>query len=444
MPDGDDADCGTLRTGSGSTATGAEKRGDHQIAFIPWLNLNVQSRTSVPLETSSAVEDYYYETSTEISTPAFDKLRFSGWGDGGDGVRVGSLDRSSLRWSTSARQLSLSWLYSMPRNQTPGVSTIPLHGSETGELEIGVFHRDGLQELGHISVAGYLFTKGKRGSEHTISPTLFSFPSRHMLRQSIPEPLEEAANTDSFSAQILEPHGLHPKIRLDFDPLAVASPLASCRLFSYWTLPSAIFVDQYQLAEPLLLKISGLKSIHTLAGAVDLEAPDWAIEQWGSVLLLELDPRGPAEGGGEGESFSSELPTHSRYMPPKPAAEGASSNIAVPYPAVFWACDAEAKVKTGRNPWDSKSPGYVGLLGEDKVFYHLVPRPAADGSLYLDVSIPVLDSDWARTIEVGTALTVLLGFLWICWKLFLVGRQDYGAKRRENAKVAQGRERKEQ
>jgi PIG-X / PBN1 len=72
------------------------------------------------------------------------------------------------------------------------------------------------------------------------------------------------------------------------------------------------------------------------------------------------------------------------------------------------------------NPFDRVNLGYDGLFGPKTMFYHLSPQPVNSSGLLLEtMSVPVLDLDKARTIEIGTMVAIALGFLWICWKLWL-------------------------
>lgn len=75
------------------------------------------------------------------------------------------------------------------------------------------------------------------------------------------------------------------------------------------------------------------------------------------------------------------------------------------------------------NPFDRVNLGYDGLFGPRTMFYHLQPRAAGEGSgngngsLVEVVRVPVLDTRRAGWVEGGTVAVVLVGVLWVCWKL---------------------------
>ncbi|KAI4935588.1 uncharacterized protein J4E92_002879 [Alternaria infectoria] len=65
-------------------------------------------------------------------------------------------------------------------------------------------------------------------------------------------------------------------------------PNRSCKLHTHLTLPSYLFIDKYQFSDTLFLADKNLKRLRSLAGATDLEAPDWVVPAWGSAALFEL------------------------------------------------------------------------------------------------------------------------------------------------------------
>jgi hypothetical protein len=168
------------------------------------------------------------------------------------------------------------------------------------------------------------------------------------------------------------------------------------------------------------LASKNLSAIHYITTPVDLEAPTYALDIWGSSVLLELAPPENDE-----ESWTSQIPLHLRYLPPINGTDG-QSNIEVPYPVLFWACVADEGSKFPINPFDRVNLGYDGLFGPKTMFYHL--SPAGEGSLMNGVSVPVVDLDSSRYIEVGTAGVIFIGFLWVLWCLLGVWRREgYGA-----------------
>ena len=75
------------------------------------------------------------------------------------------------------------------------------------------------------------------------------------------------------------------------------------------------------------------------------------------------------------------------------------------------------------NPFDRVNLGYDGLFGPRTMFYHLQPSAVGggsgggEGSLVEEVPVPVLDTRRAGWAEEGTVAVVLVGVLWVCWKL---------------------------
>ena len=252
------------------------------------------------------------------------------------------------------------------------------------------------------------------------APTLFSFPARH---HSVSKP-----SVSSYSASFLFPTGLHPTLRLTFPSVELESPSENCALHNYLTLPSTLFPDKYQLSSPLFLESKNLRSLRSVSGETDLESPNWAIEKWGSAMLVELAT--PQAGASSNhELWHADIPLHLRYL--SPSTSGAATTE-IPWPVVFWACRAEEGTKMNVNPFDRVNLGYDGLFGPKTMFYHLSPNNS--GTLVETLSVPVLQTQRASWIEPGTVVVVLLGFCWVLWKLLLqaLGQKkiklDYGKK----------------
>lgn len=205
-------------------------------------------------------------------------------------------------------------------------------------------------------------------------------------------------------------------------------PSESCALHSYLTLPSTLFPDKYQLSSPLFLASKSLRSLRSVSGETDLEAPDWAIEKWGSAMLVELAPPDAKPGSKQGP-WHADIPLHLRYIRPSVSGTAATE---IPWPVVFWACRAEEGTKMSVNPFDRVNLGYDGLFGPKTMFYHLSPN--SSGTLVETLSVPVLQTQRASWIEPGTVAVVLLGFCWVLWKLGLLAlgqsrrKLDHGKK----------------
>jgi len=193
--------------------------------------------------------------------------------------------------------------------------------------------------------------------------------------------------------------------------------------------------------------------LNSLTGATDLEAPVWAVREWGSVALFEIatvsntfDADGSSAsastsatvGRGLGGGLNVTIPLHLRYMTP---TAGGYQDASIPYPVVFWACEhsspnsGASAWKPNGNPFDRRQLGYDALFGADTVFYHVEPHVTASGSVAgrhtLSMRVPVLDMDKAWYVEPLTAVVVLLGVGWVFWKLF----RPLGAPQRQQDKA---------
>ena len=244
-------------------------------------------------------------------------------------------------------------------------------------------------------------------------PTLFSFPSRHHLVEA------------NFSTHFLPPTGLHPTLRVTL-PRSLSPPSSECALHAYLTIPSFLFVDQYQLASPNYLASNNLHSIRSLSGETDLEAPDWAITKWGSALLMQLAPPTLEKSSKSHDLWHADIPMHLRYLQPSSisgndrnfVSERSSGRrvLSVPWPNIFWACPTDEGTKMNTNPFDRVHLGYDGLFGPRTMFYHL--QSASPGKpLVEELNVPTIDTTRIQWVELGTLLSMILGFLWVSWKL---------------------------
>lgn len=277
--------------------------------------------------------------------------------------------------------------------------------------------RPGHLEPHEVGISGLLTVLGQ---DEKPSATMFAFASRHRDAES------------SFSAELLEPTGLHPTLKLKLESNKPPTEDAYCSPHAYFTLPKTIFADRHQLSDDLFLTSKNLTGLRYISQPVDLEAPEYVEKRWGSALLLELS----APEHEKSESWTAQVPLHLRYLSP---AEGGDTDIEVPYPAVFWACAAEEGTKFPNNPFEKVNLGYDGLFGPRTVFWHVEPRPEIGSQLTNTIKVPVLDTDKAEWVSGGTGLAVLLGFAWIVWKLFGVlsksGYQSQPAQATEASKT---------
>ncbi|ODA82605.1 hypothetical protein RJ55_01112 [Drechmeria coniospora] len=263
--------------------------------------------------------------------------------------------------------------------------------------EVGIFAKDAPPNIEphELGVSGLLAVLGEQTEP---SPALFSYPSRHRRSDA------------SFSSQFLTPAGLHPTLQLRISSNKPPVPDAECALHAYFTFPKFIFADRYQYEDKLFLASKNLTASRYASLPVDLEAPAYTTNTWGSTVLLELAP--PVSY--EGSAWTAEMPLHLRYL--EPSASGYVP-IEVPYPAVFWACDSGTDADFSTNPFDRMQLGYDELFDSQAMFWHLTPQPESGNRIMSPMAVPVLKTAGEDWVGIGTALAVGLGFAWVLWKL---------------------------
>lgn len=346
--------------------------------------------------------------------------------------------------------------------------TLPRRWREGDSVEVGVLQAEEAEEAEELKMGGYLTVIGEEDGpsmpspharEHNYlsltlqpGPTLFSFPSRH---HPLPQSTSNSNSTPgllTFSAHFQHPTGLHPKLSLTVPSRQHLSPPkeGSCALHAYLTLPSALFIDRYQLADPLFLASQNLVKLHSLSGEQDLEAPGWVIQRWGSAALLELAQPPPlttnadtntreAAGAAAEEHWTVTIPTHLRYVQSSSNSSTQTESIDIPHPHLFWACEAEDGLKMSVNPFDRVNLGYDGLFGPKTMFYHIPPSPSLSeaslrSGLVETLQVPVLGPEvgggWG--VQMGTLGAVMLGFGWAVWMLVrsTAGRKGVGGEKR--------------
>ncbi|CAJ0541937.1 Ff.00g083000.m01.CDS01 [Fusarium sp. VM40] len=298
-----------------------------------------------------------------------------------------------LSFDNTANALVLSALWPF-RPQTVAVSA-----SLERRVEVGIFVNDRSQpnmKENELGVAGVLSVLGDQKKP---SPTIFTFPARHRRDESV------------FSSRFLAPTGLHPTLQLSLNSNKVPSAEGECAPYAFLTLPKTIFADRYQLGDDLFLASKNLTTLRHTTLPVDLEAPAYTTETWGSSVLLQLAPPDPKQE----QPWSVEIPLHLRYL--KPSASG-QAEIEIPYPTVFWACQVQEE--TLESPFDRLHVGYDDLFDRHTVFWHVSPQPEGGSRLMNRVAVPVLKEEGMDSIRSGTAIAVTLGFAWVLWKLVSV------------------------
>ncbi|OJJ96820.1 hypothetical protein ASPACDRAFT_15112, partial [Aspergillus aculeatus ATCC 16872] len=294
----------------------------------------------------------------------------------------------------------------------------PAAGSK-GKTEVGLLGAERTADPEEIKMGGLL---GVVGEDEKLKPTLFSFSSRHhaLPRDAV------------FSVAFPLPTGLHPTMTISLSPAALQPPDATCALHTYLTLPSYLFGDKYQLGteDPLFLDSHHLVKLLSVTGETDLEAPDWSVSQWGSNWLLEVATPPEVQ---PSEEWNVTIPLHLRYLAP---SESGYRSVEVPWPVMFWACAASEESKMHFNPFDRVNLGWEGLFAPQTIFYQVNPA-AEQGRLVEEISVPVLKENGlfnSRTIEFGTVLAIVLGSLWVLWKLGAVMRSSGARTRVESQK----------
>lgn len=269
-------------------------------------------------------------------------------------------------------------------------------------LEVGILAPEDAKEPEELKLGGFLAVVG---DDEKPGATLFSFPSRHH-----PLPPEDKL---TYNVSFQKPSGLHPKLEITFAANQLKPPKDSCALHAYWTIPSSLFIDRYQLEDKLFFESQKLVALRAISGEQDLEAPNWAIKKWGSASLFELAV--PNASQREDSQWTATIPTHLRYINDTASISG-YSDIQVPWPNVFWACEAEDGLKMNVNPFDRVNLGYDGLFGPKTMFYH-VPADEQRETLVEGLRVPVLSPSQSSWVPFATVLAVLVGFAWVCWKL---------------------------
>ncbi|KAF2446116.1 PIG-X-domain-containing protein [Karstenula rhodostoma CBS 690.94] len=323
-----------------------------------------------------------------------------------------------IDYSAPAPILTLTALSTPPPAGWTTILTSP-HSIHT--TEVGVLTHEPNPDPEDLAFAGFLTVLGPSAAP---KPTRFQAPARHY-------PLSASPGL-SYTARFTHPTGLHPTLEVSFDG-KLEPPAESCALYTYLTLPSYLFIDKYQFADPLFLSAQNLVALQRVSGATDLEAPDWVVPQWGSAALFELavppPPEEDAKDKAAGGNWTSRIPLHLRYLPASPRSH---TPVPVPWPVVFWGCAAEQD--SAGNPFDRVNLGYDGAFGAGTRFMHVPPEASGNGTgeLVSWIDVPVLDTSAAGWVETGTIGVVVCAFVGLCWVLFSDrGKQEIKAEKKK-------------
>lgn len=73
------------------------------------------------------------------------------------------------------------------------------------------------------------------------------------------------------------------------------------------------------------------------------------------------------------------------------------------------------------NPFDRVNLGYEALFDPATTFYHFLPQPREEGGRLMEhVQVPVMDLQESGWVESGTVGVIILGALWVMWKILRV------------------------
>jgi hypothetical protein len=333
-------------------------------------------------------------------------------------------DTLDLDYDSISHTLTVTAFWSQPpavlfdpvsETTTKGEWTIDIRRvSKLDRVEVGVLSSSPATDAHDLQLSGFLTVIGE---DEKPKPTRFSFPSRHHM---LPR-----GESQRYTASFQQPQGLHPTLSISLSPASdlrwpSKRPMDSqCALQAYFILPSYIFADEYAFKgdDPLFAESHNLRQTHSISGELDLEAPDYVVDRWGSAMLLELATP-VANSSLLEKGWEVTIPLHLRYLQP---SNGGQAQVDVPWPIVYWACTAEEGTKFPVNPFDRINVGYDGLYGPRTMFYHLEPSQSSNGSSRLAerLTVPVYDKDQidSNIIEMATLVIVVSGFLWVAAKL---------------------------
>jgi len=216
--------------------------------------------------------------------------------------------------------------------------------------------------------------------------------------------------------EFIKPHGMHPvySVTLIDNSLFPFEPETKCKLRFDIDLPKQFIVDKYQL-EGLIGRVGDTSCIKSLElsnnGDIDLELPDYKVEEFGSTVHLVLDERCVVTNNGF------QLPLHLRYGAPN---NSGVQKVKITAGELYWSCLVNDKAR-----WSSITHSFHyedGTLGKSKLedsiewrYYHIQNKASSK----LEIDLPVGQITHLKFVEIGTLLVVLMSsiyILWTCWK----------------------------
>ncbi|ESK94944.1 protein pbn1 [Moniliophthora roreri MCA 2997] len=208
----------------------------------------------------------------------------------------------------------------------------------------------------------------------------------------------------SLSTSINPNPGFHPTLTTVISNFSSPQYL-ECSLYLHFTLPPLVFVDPYELETSYADKYS----FH-LSGHRSLELPVMAMDRAESYLLVNVSLPSTTLQGAELEIPT---PVHLRYGDLSSTDEYVGVEIA--WPQGFVACSSQLKSQL--------HPEFAALFQPDDSFIFIEFAPRLEGTNHLaspktsveKLRVPVGNTPHTTQVELGTACTVFMCFLYLCW-----------------------------
>ncbi|KAI3607470.1 protein pbn1 [Moniliophthora roreri] len=213
----------------------------------------------------------------------------------------------------------------------------------------------------------------------------------------------------SLSTSINPNPGFHPTLTTVISNFSSPQYL-ECSLYLHFTLPPLVFVDPYELETSYADKYS----FH-LSGHRSLELPVMAMDRAESYLLVNVSLPSTTLQGAELEIPT---PVHLRYGDLSSTDEYVGVEIA--WPQGFVACsrgESSSQLKSQLHP------EFAALFQPDDSFIFIEFAPRLEGTNHLaspktsveKLRVPVGNTPHTTQVELGTACTVFMCFLYLCW-----------------------------
>ncbi|KAH9830977.1 PIG-X [Rhodofomes roseus] len=189
---------------------------------------------------------------------------------------------------------------------------------------------------------------------------------------------------------------------------------ADCTLHLLHVLPPDVYADQYELVQRPGFSV-------TVRGTSDLELPVGAVGSEGSVLLLDVEVEERREAEME---LVIDVPLHARYGNPSAADKPELRSVQMDRPVGFWACPSSSESYTRECLQPSHLCSGSGSMNvPHEIAPHIQPDMFTTSSLSIiphspsvqasELVIPVGNLTDLAFVDVGTAITMLLCFLYL-------------------------------